>query len=278
MLGELGLDQHLAGLRAAPGAAGDLHDGLRQALRRAEVGAEQALVGIQHHHQRHVREVVALGDHLRADQDARIAEAMRCMTLLEVAAPAHDVAIEARDAPPRETACRASPRCARCPGRPAFTAKPHCGQRCGSGCVGAAVMAAQPAARPMHRQARVALAARRHPAAGGAQQRRRIAAAVQEHQHLAAAARCRSMASTAGVEMPPRTALCAQVDAAPAAAAAPGRGAPLQPQQLVAAGRDVVQRLERRRRRAEQHRDARRGAPAPPPDRAPSSGSPLRAA
>src|SRR5580700_8851166 len=37
MLGKLGLDQHLAGLRAAPGAAGDLHDGLREALGCAKV-------------------------------------------------------------------------------------------------------------------------------------------------------------------------------------------------------------------------------------------------
>ncbi len=37
MLGKLGLDQHLAGLRAAPGAAGDLHDGLREALGGAKV-------------------------------------------------------------------------------------------------------------------------------------------------------------------------------------------------------------------------------------------------
>src|ERR1700724_3445367 len=43
MLGKLGLNQHLAGLRAAAGAAGDLHDGLREALGCAKVAAEQAL-------------------------------------------------------------------------------------------------------------------------------------------------------------------------------------------------------------------------------------------
>ena len=39
----------------------------------AKVGAEEALVGVQHDDQRDVRKVMALGDHLRADQDARIA-------------------------------------------------------------------------------------------------------------------------------------------------------------------------------------------------------------
>src|SRR5579863_10413736 len=37
MLGKLGLNQHLAGLRAAAGAAGDLHDGLREAVGGAKV-------------------------------------------------------------------------------------------------------------------------------------------------------------------------------------------------------------------------------------------------
>ena len=54
--------------------------------------------------------------------------------------------------------------------------------------IGAAVMAAQALRGKVHREPRVALAARRDPAAGGAQQRRRIAAAVEEHQHLAAVA------------------------------------------------------------------------------------------
>ena len=102
MLGILGLDQHLAGLRAAPGAARDLDDGLRHAFGRAEIRAEQALVGVQHHHQGDARKVVALGDHLRADQDARLAAGDPANYLLDVAALAHHVAIEAGDGHVRE--------------------------------------------------------------------------------------------------------------------------------------------------------------------------------
>ena len=50
----------------------------------------------------------------------------------------------------------------------------------------ATVVAAQLAVRAMHRQSRIAVAARRYPAASGAQQRRRVAAPVDEHQYLAA--------------------------------------------------------------------------------------------
>ena len=46
------LDQHFAALVLAPGAAGDLHDGLREALGGTKIGAEETLIGIEHHHQR----------------------------------------------------------------------------------------------------------------------------------------------------------------------------------------------------------------------------------
>src|SRR5258706_3039846 len=69
------LDQHLAGARAASGAPGHLHDGLRQAFGGAKIGAEQALVGIDHGDQRYAREMVTLGHHLRSAQDARRAHA-----------------------------------------------------------------------------------------------------------------------------------------------------------------------------------------------------------
>ena len=52
---------------------------------------------------------------------------------LHVAAAAHHVAIEAHQRRVGKQLAQASPRCARCPGRRARTAKPHCGQLCGSG-------------------------------------------------------------------------------------------------------------------------------------------------
>ena len=44
---------------------------LREPLARAEVRAEESLVGVEHDDQRDVRKVVALREHLRAEQDAR---------------------------------------------------------------------------------------------------------------------------------------------------------------------------------------------------------------
>ena len=70
MIGILRLDQHFARPLGATRATGDLHDRLRQPLAGAKVRAEQALVGVQHHDQRDVRKIVALGQHLRADEDA----------------------------------------------------------------------------------------------------------------------------------------------------------------------------------------------------------------
>ena len=58
---------------AAPGAAGELRDERERALLGAEVGEAQRLVGVEHDAERHVGEVVALGDHLRADEHARAA-------------------------------------------------------------------------------------------------------------------------------------------------------------------------------------------------------------
>src|ERR1700722_10329893 len=51
VLGELGLDQHLPGARSAARPPRNLHDGLRQAFRGTEVGAEEALISVQYHDQ-----------------------------------------------------------------------------------------------------------------------------------------------------------------------------------------------------------------------------------
>jgi len=102
MLGVAGLDQHFAGPVAAAGAARDLHDLLCEPLARAEIRAEQPLVRGQHDDQRDVREVVALGQHLRAEQDARAAVHDGIERLLDVAAAADHVAIHANQRRRRE--------------------------------------------------------------------------------------------------------------------------------------------------------------------------------
>ena len=102
MLGIFRLDQHLARPLGASGATGDLHDRLRQSLAGAEVRAEQALVGVQHDDQRDVRKVMALGQHLRADEDADLVAIDARQRRFELAAPAHAVAVDARERRVRE--------------------------------------------------------------------------------------------------------------------------------------------------------------------------------
>ncbi len=63
-----GLDHHAPGPLAAPGATRDLRQQLERPLGRAEVGQPQRLVRRQHADERDPREVVPLGDHLRADE------------------------------------------------------------------------------------------------------------------------------------------------------------------------------------------------------------------
>ena len=65
----MGLDEDVAGLLAAPGAARDLADLLEAPLGGAQVAAREAEVGIDHADQGELGEVIALGDELGADDD-----------------------------------------------------------------------------------------------------------------------------------------------------------------------------------------------------------------
>ena len=67
------LHDHLALDPAAPGPPGHLRQQREHALGRAEVGAGQAAVGVEHDHQCEALEVVPLGDHLGADQEVDLA-------------------------------------------------------------------------------------------------------------------------------------------------------------------------------------------------------------
>ena len=77
-------------------------DGLRQALAGAKVGREQALVGVENADQRHGRKVMALGQHLRADQDVGAAVARGGQVRVERPAPARAVAVHAQHPVVRE--------------------------------------------------------------------------------------------------------------------------------------------------------------------------------
>ena len=72
-----GLHDHLSPGLAPTAAPGELGDHREGALAGAEVGEAQGRVGVEDRAQRHLGEVVALGDHLGADQHRalRLAEA-----------------------------------------------------------------------------------------------------------------------------------------------------------------------------------------------------------
>ena len=68
----MALDNHFARLFGASGATGDLHDQLGHTLAGTKIGGKQPTIGIENRHQSDAREVVTLGEHLCADQDARL--------------------------------------------------------------------------------------------------------------------------------------------------------------------------------------------------------------
>ena len=92
------LDQHFARPLAPAGAPGDLRQHREQALGRAVVGGDQRAVGVQHADQRERREVVALGEQLRADQDVAFAAPDAFQRARELAAAPRAVAVDAHDA------------------------------------------------------------------------------------------------------------------------------------------------------------------------------------
>ena len=73
MVGLVGLQQAEALLAGAPGPAGHLAQQLEGALGGARIAIGEAEIGVDHADQRHVREIVALGDELRADDDVGLA-------------------------------------------------------------------------------------------------------------------------------------------------------------------------------------------------------------
>ena len=128
---------------------------------------------------------MALGEHLRADQDARLAAVHPVEHGLNRAS--------ARGAIPVQPRQRCVGKQARQGLLDAFGALPHGQQRlaaaaanCRHGRVCAAVMTAKLLRATMQSHARIAMRAGGDPAAGVAKQTRRVAAPVQEHDDLAA--------------------------------------------------------------------------------------------
>ena len=82
----------------ASGASCDLGQQLESALGRAEIRKAESHVRPHHAHQRDPMNVVALGDHLRTDQQIEFAFIERIQRAFEVFTAAHRVAIQTSDA------------------------------------------------------------------------------------------------------------------------------------------------------------------------------------
>src|SRR5262249_37591530 len=82
---------------AAPSASGGLGQKLERALSGAKIRKAETNVGGDNTDQSHVRDVVALGNHLRADQNVEIAFAKTLQDGFEVALAAYRIAIHASD-------------------------------------------------------------------------------------------------------------------------------------------------------------------------------------
>ena len=95
---KLCLHPHLAGQRATAGAAGHLREQGKQAFFCPKIRAIQPAIGIQRHHPRQAGEIMALGQHLRADQDIQLARAHLAVDLGPGVAPADGVAVDAGNA------------------------------------------------------------------------------------------------------------------------------------------------------------------------------------
>ena len=96
MLRKIGLHQHFSGQVATAGASRDLLEQREQPLGRPELAAVQRVVGAEDADQRQASEVVALGEHLRADHDVDLAGVDRIAHGRETSPAARAVPVDAQ--------------------------------------------------------------------------------------------------------------------------------------------------------------------------------------
>ncbi len=178
MIRVFGLDQHLALQLGPPGPPRHLHQLGEQAFRRPPVGGEQRGIGAQHADQRQFGEIVALGQHLRADQDVRLAAMDAFEHRFPLLAAFDRVTVHTQDARLREPRLQPYFKALRAAaeGMNILVAASRAGFR--HAALESAVMAAQAAIGQVEDEIGGAALAARHPAAGRAGQHRRIAAAI----------------------------------------------------------------------------------------------------
>ena len=145
----------VTGELGAAGAAGDLHQQRGEPLGGAEIGAVERVVGAEHAHQRQPRKIVALGEHLRADEDVELA-------VLDALAHVGErilgcASCRGRRARPARAGKSARIVCSsRCVPKPSGSRStlPHSGHARGGALDVPAMVAAQPLGLPMHDEAR----------------------------------------------------------------------------------------------------------------------------
>ena len=253
MIGQMGLDQHLARFLGAPGTAGHLDDLLGHALAGAEVGGKQPAVGVQHGDQGHLGKVVALGEHLGADQDAGRAAVDGSQQLAQGVLARRGVAVDAQHRDVREQQLQAF--------LGAFGAGTHRTQveLAAGGAVARgrlaliAMVAAQLAGAAVIGHAGVAARALGQPAAIVAEQGGGEAAAIEEHQHLLAAFQGRAHGLEQRLGQAAVQGATAHVQALEARRLG-ATGAERQTQMGVTALLGVVQAFQRGRGRTQHHR------------------------
>ncbi len=184
MLGVPGLKYEYSRVDST-GTSGDLNHGLGQALRRPEIRTVEQLIGIQHHRQGNAGQMVTLGQHLGADQDAGAIGVDLRQVMLECILAAHGIAIEAQHPDIRKSLlqCRLESFGAGTDGLQRGRAAIRAASRQG---LGSAAMVADQASRvAMPGQVGAAFAAFAMPAAFVTGQHRRVAAPVAIDQYLA---------------------------------------------------------------------------------------------
>ena len=254
MVGILGLDQHFAGQFGAPAAAADLHQLREETLGRTKVGGEQGGIGADRADQGQQRKIMALGQHLGADQDVGLTGMDGGEQGLPFLRRARRIAVDAQDAGFGKAfdehgfeALRTAPE-----GQQVDVAAIGAGARHAR--FEAAVVAAQAPVRQVQHEVGGATLAARDPAAGRTGQHRRIAAPVEEDQALLAALEAQLQAGQQRRGKSFLQFLAPRVDDAHHGHGL-GHRALGQFQQAIAARRGVMESFQRRRGGAEHDRD-----------------------
>ena len=91
------LDEDFAGSIASAGTSGYLKQSLGEALIAAKIGAQQTLIRAQYADHGYARKIMPLGQHLRTDEDLRVALFDTLQHVSQLAFATCDVPVETRD-------------------------------------------------------------------------------------------------------------------------------------------------------------------------------------